>query len=377
MRFDKRYSNLVTKWWFSLDHAVVFSVILLMFFGAVVVTTASPYVAEKLGLDSFYFSKRHLVFSCISLCVMIGFSLLQPVFIRRLAFFAMLGGLGLLVILLLLEPQLKGAKRWISLGGFSLQPSEIIKPFFVVLNAWFLSQKLNPKAFSYYMASVGLYLFIILLLILQPDFGMSVNYSIIWISQVFLAGISTKYLLFFAIFAILIAVSAYISFEHVHYRIDAFLFSEDNVNYQIIKSLQSFANGGFWGRGILEGDVKKYLPDSHTDFIFAVIGEEFGFIGAFVIIALYSFIIWRLLQKLQKLDNNFQILALAGLIIQFAFQIMVNIGVNLSLLPTKGATLPFISYGGSSLIAMGALMGMIFAFSRDSYGKTLNNTKYL
>ena len=270
--------------------------------------------------------------------------------------------------MLFVGTEIKGSKRWISLGFIAIQPSEFIKPFFAVVTAIILMQRHINSEFPSFKLSFLLYLTIVGLLALQPDLGMAITISAIWGGQMFLAGLSMLWILCLTVGGVVGLVAAYTFLPHVTVRVNSFLDPDASENYQIKKSIEAFINGGISGTGPGEGTVKQHLPDSHTDFIFAVVGEELGMIVGLLVILLFAFIVIRGLWRVSKVGNLFAILSVSGLILQLGFQAVVNIGVTLHLLPTKGMTLPFISYGGSSILSVSIITGMILALTRKRYG---------
>ncbi|MBL6785497.1 MAG: FtsW/RodA/SpoVE family cell cycle protein [Rickettsiales bacterium] len=373
IKFLSRNSYRVTKWWYSLDHTILFLVFCIMLFGLLVITSSSPSVAYKIGVDADFFYQKHLIFLLLGIFVMLIIPAFDEKLVLKLSLpcFAIL--LLLLCIVLLNEPQLKGAKRWIRVGGFSIQPSEFLKPVFLIINSLLLAKYIHyERSLKFIFSTLILYLTTIFLLVLQPDMGMVINFTLIWLSQLFLVGFSFSIILSIGLVGILGLVLAYYNFAHVKYRLDMFLFSDGNLSYQVQKSLDAIKNGGFFGTGYYHGEVKENLPDAHTDFVFAVIVEEFGFVISSLLILCYTIIIIRVLTKAYKDHNIFVSLLLSGLALQLAFQVIVNIGVSINLLPTKGTILPLVSYGGSSLIATSAMIGLILLYSKSSYGRILD-----
>lgn len=298
---------------------------------------------------------------------MVGISFMSVDNIRRFAFIGFAFCIVAMVVVLLFGNQIKGSKRWIQVLGFSLQPSEFVKPFFIVSTAWLLSMKFEDKSFPSFRLSFFLFLLVMALLLLQPDFGMAMTLSTIWIGQLFISGLSLIWFFVFFIFGIITIALGYIFFPHVQRRIDSFVNPDGFENYQVKKSIEAFKKGGFYGEGLGEGVVKHQLPDSHTDFIFAVIGEEMGFVMCLFIVFMYATLIIRGLYIIRNISNNFHILAISGILIQIGLQSVFNMGVSLHLFPTKGMTLPLISYGGSSALAIAMLFGMMLALSRERY----------
>ncbi len=296
--------------------------------------------------------------------VMIFVSFLSVRGVRRLAAVMTFGALILMVATLIVGTETKGATRWLYLWGFSIQPSEFIKPGFAVMAAWFFSVRCLDDHFPGYTLAGILYVFVAGLLLLQPDVGMTFVVSAIWGVQFFIAGLP---LIFVVVIIFLIvggSFGAYITFSHVQVRVDRFLDPEVGVGYQVSRSLEAFRNGGWAGRGPGEGRVKEVLPDAHTDFIFAVAGEEFGLIVCLIILALFVFVILRGISRVMRDEDLFALLAVAGLLVQFALQALINTASTVNLMPPKGMTLPFISYGGSSTLALGFGLGMVLALTR-------------
>jgi cell division protein FtsW len=368
MELHRGNRNIITSWWWTVDRLTITALLLLIAFSALMVATASPAVADRIGVESFYFVRRQLVYILIACTTIISISLLPPVAVRRFAIFGLFLGIIFLVIVLFKATEIKGSKRWISLLGFSLQPSEFVKPFFEVVIGWVLSRKYTNNDFPSFKIAFLLYGIVVSLIILQPDFGMVVTISLVWAGQLFLAGLSMVWIITVIILAIFGIIGAYLFLPHVTKRINSFLDPANSENYQIKKSIEAFMNGGLYGQGPGEGTVKQFLPDSHTDFIFAVVGEELGVISCCLIILLFGFIVIRGFIRLSNEPDLFVTFAASGLLMQFGIQAMINMGVTLRLLPTKGMTLPFISYGGSSMIAISIAMGMLLALTRKRYG---------
>jgi cell division protein FtsW len=295
-------------------------------------------------------------------------SLLPLSWIRRLALLALIGGIIGIVGTLLIGEEIKGARRWLPLPGLSVQPSEFVKPAFAVVAAWLFTLQRSQPGFPGTVASMAVYGLIVALLLMQPDLGMAAIVTAVWGLQFFLAGLPMIAVLLLAGLAVGGAVMSYFTFSHVASRIDRFLSPESGDTHQIDQSLGAFANGGLWGVGPGEGSVKWSLPDAHADFAFAVAGEEFGLIWCLVLVGLFAVIVLRSMVRLVNDGGLFSVLAGAGLAGLIGFQALVNMGSTLSLIPTKGMTLPFISYGGSSLLASCFALGMLLALSRRRAG---------
>lgn len=368
MRFDRTNQSTLGRWWWTIDRPIWFALLSLMALGAVMVTASSPPVALRIGLDQFYFVSRQHVFLLIAVLVTFLISLLPVHAVRRLSVIALLGSVALMALLPLIGFENKGATRWIHLAGISIQPSEFMKPAFAVVIAWVFAEKHLKMDFPGFRVACIIYAVVAVLLISQPDFGMTVTLSVMFALQFFLAGLPFFWVLVMAALGVLGVISAYRMLPHVTARIDRFLDPSSGDNYQVEKSLQAFKNGGLLGRGPGEGEIKHFIPDSHTDFVFSVAGEEYGVIACLLIIGLFAFIVLRGYIRLLRESDPFIILAVAGLLAQFGMQAIINMGVAVNLMPAKGMTLPFLSYGGSSLVAMAFGMGMLLALSRRRYG---------
>lgn len=355
----KRYRSAISGGYRSLDKAILHSAFILVLFGALLTLAASPAVAERNHLSSYHFIIRQFVFLGPAVAVMIGTAMLSVQHIRRFALLILLGGLGCMVLVLLFGVDVKGARRWIYLGPLSLQPSEFVKPAFAVICAWLLASGKLINRFPGRIFAVILYLVTAGLLFMQPDIGMLLTITAIFSVQLFLSGISKILVVgVMGLFTGILPV-AYFCFDHVHARIDRFLNPAAGEAYQVEKSMETLHNAGWFGKGPGEGVVKYDLPDAHTDFILAVSAEEFGFILSAILVGVFAFIVLRGFWLIRKENNYFCQIAVAGLLTQIAFQVIVNMGSTLNMLPTKGMTLPFISYGGSSLVSVGLAFGFI------------------
>jgi len=375
MRIDRSNNKMISQWWWTIDRGIIGAVMALIFIGMILIMAASPSVAEHINKDNNHFIIRQAVFMVVGVTLMVLISMLPVIVIRRAAVIGFLGCILLLVLVLLFGSEIKGAKRWISLPGFSLQPSEFIKPLFAVVTAWVLARKQMVDSYPGFKIAIGLYLIIATLLIMQPDFGMTIAVTSIWGIQMFLAGLSLWLVVSLSVIGIGAIVAAYIFLPHVAKRINTFIDPKTGDNYQVDRAHDAFANGGFFGMGPGQGVVKETVPDAHTDFIFSVAGEELGTLFCLSIVFLYFFIIVRVFLKVYKENNLFLILAVSGLLVQISIQALVNMGVALALIPNTGMTLPLISYGGSSTIAISMSFGMILAFTRKRYGVIMDNSK--
>jgi len=364
MHFARNDTSILGNWWWTVDRWLLGAVVLLGALGLLLTTTASPPVAERINVDSFHFVKKQAIMLAPALFTIIGVSLLNLKQIRRLALVVFVGALVLMVAAILFGTEIKGATRWISLGGLTIQPSEFAKPAFAVLAGWILAARRMGEDVPGYAISAALCVLVVGLLALQPDIGQAFVVCSIWFTQLFIAGLSMSFVIFAVLGGLAALVAAYYVFPHVATRIDRFLDPQAHDSYQIDKAMEAFQSGGIMGRGPGEGIVKQSLPDGHADFIFAVAGEEFGLFACMFIVAIFVFVVVRGLSRLLQDNDMFVVLAATGLIVQFALQALVNMASTLSLIPTKGMTLPFISYGGSSLLALALGMGMLLALTR-------------
>ena len=330
---------------------------------------ASPAASARLGLDNpFHFLFRQGLFVTIGLMGAFILSLMTPSTARRMGVLALLGSVGLMVLLPSIGYEVKGATRWLKLGPFSLQPSEFAKPAFIVFAAWMFSVRKRDSNVPAVAIVFAVYLGLIALLIGQPDFGQSFLLTLCFAAVFFFAGLSLGWVLFMMSISIFGAIAAYMALPHVRARVEKFMSPDSSDTYQTDKALEAISNGGFFGRGPGEGAVKYSLPDGHTDFIFAVTVEEFGFmISMFLIVLLAGFVI-RCFRNALKLNDYFSQLAVAGLATMIGMQVVINLFVNLNMAPSKGMTLPFISYGGSSMLALCFTAGLILSFTRKRPG---------
>ena len=357
-------NNYISRWWRSIDQKMVIAIIILFGFSLMLVTTSGPAVASRIGLDEHYFSSRQVIYLAVATFLIVIFSLLEKKWLKRIAILGFLFNTILLILVKFYGYEVKGAVRWINILGFSLQPSEFIKPFFAVVTGWLLSLKFEGEFPSFYISFL-LYVFISTLLIIQPDFGMFIMVTAVFGIQLFVAGMPLFWIMLVLVGSAVGVMGAYFWLPHVANRINNFLDPEASENYQVSKSIMAFEHGGMYGRGPGEGAIKQVIPDSHSDFIFAVAGEEFGVIICLIIIGIFAFIVLRSLLKLINEEDKFSQFAAIGIIAQFGLQSVINIGVTLNLLPTKGMTLPFISYGGSSTLAISIAMGMLLGLTRQ------------
>ena len=368
--FTRVDTSVVGRWWWTVDRGTLLAIALLITVGTILSLAASPAVATRLGLDSHHFVQRQFLFLVPAILIMLTVSLMEPQTVRRLAVILLLVIVPMMVLTLFVGAEIKGSRRWLRIAGMTVQPSEFLKPAFVVVSAWMLAEARRAPGFPGVRISIVLYFLIVTLLLLQPDFGQTALLSAVWLVQLFLGGVSWLWICTVGAAAVGGAFVVYFAVGHVASRVNRFLDPASGDTYQIDTALNAFRTGGLFGRGPGEGVVKQVLPDAHTDFIFAVAGEEFGLIVCLFVAGLFAFVVLRGFSRLSQERDLFTLLAAGGLLAMFGLQALINIGVNLNLLPSKGMTLPFVSYGGSSLLALALAMGMVLAMTRERTGSS-------
>lgn len=335
-----------------------------MLFGILMMMSASIAVSQEYGVSSYYFAKKQALFLFVGVASMLFFSFMNVKGVRNLGFFIFFVAIVGVFATLIVGSDIKGAKRWIDLGFFSLQPSELLKPSFAIVSAFILTRDWGRSPLKGIFISGALLGLIGILLLLQPDFGMSVMLGFVWFSQIVLAGAPANIILGLMGAAPALIGSVYFMLPHVRSRIDRFLDPASGDSYQVDQAMDAFTSGGFLGRGPGEGVVKYHLPDAHTDFIFAVIAEELGILFCAFLLCVYAFVTLRGCSRLIQLEDKFAIVAGGSLLMLFSLQAFVNVSVALAIIPTTGMTLPFISYGGSSTLALTVVIGFILALTR-------------
>ncbi|MFB9951787.1 putative lipid II flippase FtsW [Rhizobium puerariae] len=353
----------LADWFWTIDRFFLVAFVLLMGIGFMLSFAASPAVAERIGLDSFHFVERHALFLLPSLVVMIGLSFLTPRQVRRTAIILLVISLAMMVLALFFGVEVKGSRRWIGIGSFSIQPSEFMKPAFVVVCAWLFAEHARQPEIPGNLFAIILFGIVAALLVAQPDLGQTILTSVVWGGMFFMAGMPWLWIFLLGGVGAGGIITAYYMLPHVTARFDKFLTGEGD-RFQIETAHEAILQGGWFGQGPGEGIVKRILPDSHTDFIFSVAAEEFGIIFCMALVAIFAFVVLRGLNHAFKEGNDFNRFAVAGLVLQIGMQSLINIGVNLELMPAKGMTLPLISYGGSSMIAICVTAGFILALTR-------------
>jgi cell division protein FtsW len=362
---SRAHRTLFGEWWWTVDRLTLAAIGALMLAGVVLSLAASPPVAGRLGLDPFYFVNRHILFLLPSIAVMLGVSFLNPQQVRRLSLLIFVASLVLAAATPFFGPEIKGARRWLVVYSVSIQPSEFLKPAFVIIVAWLFGESAKRPDMPANTFSLMLLLMVVALLVLQPDFGQTMLIALVWSALFFMAGMRVVWVFGIAGLAGVGLLSAYYTVPHVARRIQRFLDPASGDTFNIDIATESFMRGGWFGKGPGEGTIKRLLPESHTDFVFAVAAEEFGIALCLAIVALFAFIVIRMLLRAMRNDDAFTRFSAAGLTILVATQSAINMAVNLHLIPAKGMTLPFISYGGSSMISLGYAMGMLLALTRE------------
>jgi cell division protein FtsW len=353
----------LAEWFWTIDRFFLAVFILLLGIGFMLSFAASPAVAERIGLDPFHFVERHALFMLPSLGVMFGLSFLSPRQVRRTAMIMLIAMILMMVLVLFIGMEVKGSRRWITISVLSIQPSEFMKPAFVVVCAWLFSEHQRQPDIPGNLFAMLLFVIVAALLVAEPDLGQTMLTTAVWGSMFFMAGMPWLWIIIMGFGAGGFLFMAYVVFPHVAGRINQFLTGEGNT-FQVDTAHDAIVRGRLFGVGPGEGIVKRILPDSHTDFVFSVAAEEFGVLFCMALVGLYVFIVMRGLAHAHRDRNDFTRFAVAGLVLQVGFQSIINIGVNLQLLPAKGMTLPLISYGGSSQIAICVTAGFILALTR-------------
>jgi cell division protein FtsW len=364
MRLDRADNSLFADWWFTFDRQLLSVILALIGIGCILSLAASPAVALKKGLSPFHFAERHFIFAGLGIVTMLAVSLLSPRQIRRLALVLVLASIALMAWALLAGPEIKGARRWVHFLGHSFQPSEIGKPALVVLVAWLFAESASRDDVPALPLAAGFGLVFAGLLVVQPDVGQTLLVASVWGALFLLSGQPLRWAMALVPLGAAGFAGAYFTFDHVRRRVDRFIDPGSGDNYQIERAIQSFSEGGLMGRGPGEGIVKSVLPDAHTDFIFAVIGEEYGALACLGLVALYAYVATRAFRHAWREPDAFTRLAIVGLALLIVLQALINMGVNVGLLPAKGMTLPFISAGGSSTLATSLTAGMLLALMR-------------
>jgi cell division protein FtsW len=356
-------------WWWTMDRWLLGAVAILMVLGVTMSFAASPAAAARMNIgDPFHFALRQCVFAAAGAAILIGTSLLDDRGVRRAAFFIYLAAIIIMAALPFIGHSAKGATRWLDLGGFSLQPSEFMKPALIVLVAWMFAEAQKGQGVPGVTIAFALYGISVALLLIQPDVGQTILISVAFGAAFWMAGVPISWVMGLGVFTAGGLMSTYFLFPHVASRVDRFINPEAADTHQVDRAAEAIAAGGLFGRGPGEGVMKRHVPDLHTDFIYSVAAEEYGLIFSLILIGLFAFLVIRGLHRALKLSDPFQQVAAAGLFVLVGEQVLINVAVNLNLIPTKGMTLPFISYGGSSMLAICLTLGLALALTRRRPG---------
>jgi cell division protein FtsW len=367
--FPRSDRSSVGVWWWTVDRWMLGVVALLICIGVLMSFAASPAAAARMNIgDPFHFAVRQCVFAAVSSVVLISVSMLDVKGVRRASFFIWLAAIAVMIALPFIGHNAKGATRWLEFGGFTFQPSEYMKPALIILVAWMFAEGQKGQGVPGVSIAFGLYAVSIGLLLIQPDVGQTVLITIAFGAAFWMAGVPMSWVMLLGATAVAGLSSTYFLFPHVQSRVDRFLSPDKADTHQVDRASEAIAAGGFFGRGPGEGVMKRHVPDLHTDFIYSVGAEEYGLIFSLLLVSLFAFVVVRGLYRAMKLSDPFEQVAAAGLFVLVGQQAIINVAVNLNLIPTKGMTLPFISYGGSSMIAMGLTMGLALALTRRRPG---------
>jgi cell division protein FtsW len=353
------------EWWWTVDRLTLGVLVALMLGGIVLCLAASPPVAVRIGLDPFHFVDRQVIFLIPAGAVLLATSFLSPREVRQVSLVVFAVSLVLVAITPYFGAEIKGARRWLVILGVNVQPSEFLKPAFVILIAWLFGESAKRPEMPANLFAFVLLIVVIALLVIQPDFGQTMLLALVWGALFYMAGMRFIWIIGLAGAAATGLVTAFYTVPHVAQRIQGFLDPSAGNSFNVDIATESFIRGGWFGRGPGEGTIKRILPEGHTDFVFAVAAEEFGIVLCLILVALFAFIVIRALLKAMHNDDPFTRFATSGLAILFGLQSTINMAVNLHLMPAKGMTLPFISYGGSSLISLAYGMGMLLALTRE------------
>ncbi|KSB88070.1 cell division protein FtsW [Caulobacter vibrioides] len=359
-------------WWWTTDRWLLGATAILVTLGVLLSFASSPAAAQRIGIDDqFHFAIRQLVFGVGAATIVLAVSMLSPKGIRRAAFFIYIVAIGVMAALPFIGHSAKGAARWLMIGGFTFQPSEFMKPALIILVSWMFAEGQKGEGVPGVSIAFGLYFIAVALLLMQPDVGQTVLITIAFGAAFWMAGVPISWIMGLGAVALGGLASTYFLFDHVHARVQKFLSPDQADTHQVTRAAEAIHAGGLFGRGPGEGVMKRHVPDLHTDFIYSVAAEEYGLVFSLALISLFAFIVVRGLYKSMKLADPFEQVASAGLFVLLGQQTFINVAVNLNMIPTKGMTLPFISYGGSSMLAMGLTLGMALALTRKrpgSYG---------
>ena len=367
--FSRSDRSPVGVWWWTTDRWLLGAVAILIALGVMMSFAASPAAAARMNVDDpFHFAVRQCLFAFIGASILVGVSMLDGKGIRRAAFIIYVVAIVIMIALPFMGHSAKGATRWLQLPGFSLQPSEFMKPALIVLVAWMFSEGQKGEGVPGVSIAFGLYFLSVVLLLIQPDVGQTVLITVAFGAAFWMAGVPLSWVMLLGATAVAGLSSTYFLMPHVASRVDRFLGSDKGDTHQVDRAAEAIQAGGLFGRGPGEGVMTRHVPDLHTDFIYSVAAEEYGLVFSLLLISLFAFIVIRGLLRSMKLNDPFEQVASAGLFVLVGQQAFINVAVNLNMIPTKGMTLPFISYGGSSMLAMGLTLGMALGLTRRRPG---------
>jgi cell division protein FtsW len=356
-------------WWWTTDHLLLGVATILMILGVMLSFTSSPAAAARMSIgDPFHFAIRQSFFAAVGAVILLAASTLSPKGVRRASFLIYIAAIAVMMALPFMGHNAKGATRWLEFDGFTLQPSEFMKPALIVLAAWMFSEGRKGQGVPGVWIAFGLYSLAVALLLVQPDVGQTVLITIAFGAAFFVSGVPIRWVIGLLAAASAGAVAIYFTFDHVAVRMHKFLSHDKADTHQIDHAREAIASGGLFGRGPGEGLMKRHVPDLHTDFIYSVAAEEYGLWFSLLLIGLFTILVTRGLYKAMKLSDPFEQIASTGLFVLVGQQAFINVAVNLKLIPTKGMTLPFISYGGSSMMAIGLTLGLALALIRRRPG---------
>jgi cell division protein FtsW len=367
--FARSDRSALGMWWWTIDRWMLGVAAVLIAIGVALSFASSPAAAMRMNIgDPFHFAVRQCVFGAGAAVILVGVSMLEVRTIRRSAFCIWLAAILVMIVLPLIGHNAKGATRWLELGGFTLQPSEFMKPALVILVAWMFAEGQKGQGVPGVSIAFGLYFVSVALLLIQPDVGQTVLITVAFGAAFWMAGVPISWVMLLGGMAVAGLSSTYFLFPHVASRVNRFLSPDKADTHQVDRAAEAISAGGFLGRGPGEGVMKRHVPDLHTDFIYSVGAEEYGLVFSLLLIALFALLVVRGLYRAMKLNDPFEQVAAAGLFVLVGQQAFINVAVNLNMIPTKGMTLPFISYGGSSMLAMGLTLGMALALTRRRPG---------
>jgi len=371
--FSRERKTPIAEWWWTVDRELLGALLALIVIGVMLSFSASPPVAERIGLGPWHFTQRHALFAIGAVVVMVLVSMVDSRRARQAALLGLVIGMVLLVAVPFIGFEVKGARRWVYLFGQSIQPIEYVKPALAVVSAWLISEQMKRRDVPGHILAMAATGGTVALLLIQPDVGQTILVAVTYGALLFLAGISWWVIGVLGGAAVGFGTLAYVIFPHVSERINSFLNPETGDNYQAERALESLLEGGWFGKGPGEGIAKRYLPDAHADFVFAAGASEYGILFCLLLVGLIGFVVLRALTLARQQTSLFNRLAASALAVQFGVQATINLMVNLNLIPPKGMTLPFVSYGGTSMIAIAFGMGLLLALTRRKPEETFSS----